>query len=1042
MNVSGGTLNVARTSTVDVAFSGSSVVGTYDLIGIFRRDGHRQHPLRPDVVTSRSAPPAPTGYTYSLVSNTAGSQIDLTVTVTSVQWTGGNATNPTYWDIGTTNNWSVGAYPASPATYSDGDLSRSATRALSAAAWFPRAILPATARRIPPPWPRCRCRVAWRPSSATPITFTNTGPANGGVDYLITAASPSYGITGGTGITLAGNGTVGGTVFLAAANTFSGNVNVNVGELVLENAAALGATPAVNVVSNAALGLQSGSGVSSSYGSSASGYTTTLAGAGLSSNGALVSINGINTYSGAITIASGGATIGSLSAANGDGLTLIGGINTGSDTVTFAGAGPITVSNTGISGGGGLTYSGTSTLTLAVASSYSGNTAVNSGTLRVTNASGSATGSGGTVAISGGATLAGSGTIGGAVSVAPSGIVAPSLGTGSAVNTLTIGNTLSLSTGAVLSYNLSSSNSSGNDLVNVADLNLSGGGTLNINPINGSLQTSNSTYYDLISYSDSETGLTGTWSLIGPSGYNYSLLLTPNIGGPGGQLDLSVTVAATSFTWVSTTSGDYESPTNWTPAANPSGAGNTVTFPTTATNPGLVVTVGANNVAGIMTFTSSNNATAYTLSSGSLTLNNNGGSNGLVGNGAGNGALINVTNGASATISTPLTLADPSGITTFYVDGPSGSMLTVNAPIGGSSQAIVLAGGGILELDGNNTYSGGTTINSGILNVAAGADISSGMQDGNLGTGPLTINAQGTANSPVTSTVNLGAGMTIYSLSGTVSGSGSMATLNVGNSAVTLVQSATGNFGGTVNIGSGGSLRVQGGSLLTIGGLVNVGTSLGGTGADNDGREHRAHAQRRDHAVQQQLAHRRHRRHRQHRHAGRTWARHIRQQRLEHQCRHRQRGHAAAQQQHQQSDDAEHHQRRCNGRGRPRRHASIGRQRLGAIEFRWQQCGQYHDGRHRHQQRRCCFAQRRDDANRRHNLQQHRRPDPRFQRRPCHGLLRQHHGRRRHERRQSHGHADLAKLAHDQRQCDGDDPAVRLRRDNERVAGRLHRRGR
>ena len=196
--------------------------------------------------------------------------------------------------------------------------------------------------------------------------------------------SGTGGIGGGTGITLNGAG----SVTLNGANSFIGAVNVNAGQLILANAAALGNTSSVTVAGGAALQLQSGSGNSAAYGSTAGGSVripTSLAGSGAGGSGALVSINGVNTYSGVISIGGSGATIGSVSTSNGDGLTLTGGVNNNGNLLTLNGAGNIAVSTTGISGGGGLTYGGTGTLTLNTSNSYLGTTTINSGRVVIGN---------------------------------------------------------------------------------------------------------------------------------------------------------------------------------------------------------------------------------------------------------------------------------------------------------------------------------------------------------------------------------------------------------------------------------------------------------------------------------------------------------------------------------------------------------------------------------------------------------------------------------------------------------------------------------
>ena len=98
--------------------------------------------------------------------------------------------------------------------------------------------------------------------SANSITFTNTGSANGGVDYVFSNASGSTtGISGSAGLDLSGNGNgIGGAVYMTGANTFTGRVQVFVGQLNLQNGLALGSSANVTVSPGEALDLQSTSG--------------------------------------------------------------------------------------------------------------------------------------------------------------------------------------------------------------------------------------------------------------------------------------------------------------------------------------------------------------------------------------------------------------------------------------------------------------------------------------------------------------------------------------------------------------------------------------------------------------------------------------------------------------------------------------------------------------------------------------------------------------------------------------------------------------
>ncbi|HEU6447811.1 MAG TPA: LamG-like jellyroll fold domain-containing protein [Verrucomicrobiae bacterium] len=111
---------------------------------------------------------------------------------------------------------------------------------------------------------------------------------------------------------------------------------------------------------------------------------------------------------------------------------------------TFAGSG-------GIGGPGGLTKSGSGTLTLNNDNSYSGETIVSNGTLLVDNSTGSGTGSG-AVFVRAGTTLGGNGIIAGSVVVTNGGALSP----GDSVGTLAIGGNLSLATDASLSFEVGS----------------------------------------------------------------------------------------------------------------------------------------------------------------------------------------------------------------------------------------------------------------------------------------------------------------------------------------------------------------------------------------------------------------------------------------------------------------------------------------------------------------------------------------------------------------------------------------------------------
>src|SRR6185312_15677554 len=121
-----------------------------------------------------------------------------------------------------------------------------------------------------------------------------------------------------------------------------------------------------------------------------------------------------------------------------------------------------------------LIKTGTGMLTLSgIANTYSGDTTVNGGTLKVVNTNGTATGFG-SVTVTSGGTLAGNGILSGPVTVNSGGALAP----GNPLGTLRITNDLTLSAGSTTFMQVQHSPLT-NDSVTVLGT-LSEGGSLNV----------------------------------------------------------------------------------------------------------------------------------------------------------------------------------------------------------------------------------------------------------------------------------------------------------------------------------------------------------------------------------------------------------------------------------------------------------------------------------------------------------------------------------------------------------------------------------
>ena len=175
-------------------------------------------------------------------------------------------------------------------------------------------------------------------------------------------------------------------------------------------------------------------------------------------------------------------------------------------------------------------------------------------------------------------------------------------------------------------------------------------------------------------------------------------------------------------------------------------------------------------------------------------------------------------NGNTTTPST-LTLS-PTGTSTF------GGTIQGGGALG--TLALAINGSGTQVLTGVNTYTGGTQINAGILNIngdAALGDVSSTLTF--TGSGTLQAGVNGITLSP-NRAITLNSGVTgaidtqafNMSIAGPIGGPGSLN--KVGSGILTLTGSS--NYSGQTNV-SGGTLQVgNGGSGASIGGagVVNL----------------------------------------------------------------------------------------------------------------------------------------------------------------------------------------------------------------------------
>jgi autotransporter-associated beta strand protein len=615
-----------------------------------------------------------------------------------------------------------------------------------------------------------------------------------------------------------------------------------------------------------------------------SGGTTVLGGATVNIKG-INNLGGANyggtiLNGGTVQYATSASGAGSFDISSGSGITLASGggtIDINGNTVTYAnsigngGSGALTVNST--AGGGSLTLGGANT--------YTGGTTITAGTLNVTNTTGSATGTG-AVALNGG-TLSGTGTISGTVTQAASTTIAP----GTANTTLALGG-LTFN-GGTLSFALNGGTGLGTQttsLLTATNATFTATPTISLSSVLNAGQIVSGEIFTLFSSPNTFTGsattagvLTGLGPITGGSFGRITLTASQsansiiatasgsaaNLVWAGGVAGLTGSITGNGSTWDNAQTATVAG--NW----NNGGArdyfydNDNVTFNDTG-SPTHTVNLTTANTAGSITV---NTSSAYTFTgsgSGKIT----GASSLLVSGGTLNLNLVNdytagTTINASTTLKTGIagalpgtgtvavkgtldlggfnqtigTLSDGAVATgivtntgvalpaTLAVSGTSGtSAFSGVIQDGASTTAVSKAGASVQTLSGANTYSGGTTLTAGTLNLNNGTSGTSTSSA--IGTGAFAING-GTIDATV-SGINLGTNNAI-TLGGNFAYGGTN-NLNMGTGAVTITGSRTITLNGTAktltfggvatnNTNAAITTTVNGaGNTLALGGVV------------------------------------------------------------------------------------------------------------------------------------------------------------------------------------------------------------------------------
>jgi len=590
---------------------------------------------------------------------------------------------------------------------------------------------------------------------------------------------------------------MGGTLILTGTNSYTGGTAINGGTIRVASDGNLGA---------AAGGLSFNGGTLHTTTSFASSRTVELIGNGTfrTDTGTTLTANGAISGAGMLIKDGAGRLLLTTAASHTGGTTIAAGslelTAAASLTGNVANNGLLRVSRTDaltlagmISGSGAFQQTGSGTTTLSGANSYTGATDILAGTLLINGNQSAATG---LTSVAAGATLGGAGTIGGSVTIANGGTLAP----GNSPGTLTINGNLALSSGSLLAFELGAANAVGsplNDLVNVGG-NLTLDGTLNVAvPAGGSFGIG---LYRILSYGGT---LTDNGLAIGTMPTGADVFVQTSVAG---QVNLVNTGSAVLNFWdgnagprfngaIDGGSGIWLAATgdNWTDitgAVNaPYDNGAFAIFAGTAGTVTIDDAQGAVTASGLQFATG-----GYTITGDALTL-------------TAPQSTIRVGDGSAAS---------------------AGYIATIAAALTGSTQ-LVKTDLGTLILTGANSYSGGTAINGGTIQIAS---------DGNLGAAAGGIRFDGgtlrtTADMSSARTADLaGQGAfstdsgTTLTLTGSVGGAGLLTKTGGG----TLVLAGTGTYTGGTDV-TQGTLLVNGNHAAATGRVnVTAAAALGGSG--------------------------------------------------------------------------------------------------------------------------------------------------------------------------------------------------------------------
>ena len=722
-------------------------------------------------------------------------------------------------------------------------------------------------------------------SNSSNVTVTNPGTLR----FNRSDAYTYTGIISGTGAAIK---LAAGALTLSGANTYSGGTTLSAGTLNINNASAIGtgtftiSAGTIDNTSGAAITLNTnnaqnwnadftftgtnplnlGTGavaLSANRTLTTTANTLTVGGViggafSLTKNGAgTLTLTGANTYTGITTVSAGTLSIGSGGATGSISSNV-----TNNATLAFNRSDAYTYTGI-ISGNGAVTKLGIGTLTLTGTNTYTGITNVNTGTLNIQNSSALGTSANGTVVATGAKLqLQNNITVTGESLTLNSGNFAAATG-GQSVTTYgayevrsftnTGSQTLTFTAGGTVDYLIVGGGGAGGGGASGTAFNGGGGG----GDVKFGTFIANTQSYNV------NVGSGGVYVGTGPGadGLASSIFSVNANGGQGGGT-LGTGIGGTSGSGFA--GGGYNFPTTWVGSGGGGGAGGAGTSATVTVfgsvgnggNGGIGI---KSDITGVFTGYGGGGAGASWPVPG-IAVAGDGGGTGYTGvptaNSGGGGS--SESSGAAGIVIVRYIAEGPSGASLENVSGDNfwtgdlilatdntvattSGTLTVSGVISGG-YALTKNGPGTLTLTNSNTYSGGTTLSAGTLNInnanALGAmtgvfTMNGGTIDNTSGAALTTVNYPQAWNADLTFTgtndLDLGSGPAVMNASRQVTTTTAGRTLTVGGTISGATFSLTKAGLGTLTLS--GTNTFTGGTTLNAGKLNINSTQALGTAA-------------------------------------------------------------------------------------------------------------------------------------------------------------------------------------------------------------------